>query len=356
MGRPIEQLARRALAAAIAAPILVGVAAHATRAAEDAVGTFVVQDENDYFTGTDRHYTQGIRLSYLATARATPEWVKRLPDIPAFIDAGRGSREDRRIGFVIGQSIFTPQDTDKRALIASDRPYAGWLYIGGSLQTRYRDRSGVTRLDVLAFEIGVVGPAANAEYVQNEFHEIIRSNRVNGWDNQLRNEPAFLLAFERKWKSSILRLDDGRGRLALGLDAISHVGFTGGTLHTHAAAGLTLRFGNHLPNDFGPPRIRPASPGSQSFEPPDSPRNFRWYLFAGFETRLVGRNIFLDGNTFRSSHSVEKNPIVTDLRLGLATVLFDKVRLTYTYVLRSPEFRGQRGPDQFAAISLSVRF
>ena len=77
-------------------------------------------------------------------------------------------------------------------------------------------------------------------------------------------------------------------------------------------------------------RIRPASPGSQSFEPPDSPRSFRWYLFAGFETRLVGRNIFLDGNTFRSSHSVEKNPVVTDLRLGIATVLFDKVRLTYT--------------------------
>jgi len=352
MGGTIGQRVRRAFLTAVVA----GVSAHAAQAADDAVGTFVIQDENDFFAGADRHYSQGIRLSYLATARVTPEWVRRLPDIPAVIDAGRGRRVDRRIGFIVGQSMFTPQDTDTQTLIANDRPYAGWLYLGGSLQTRYRDDSGMRRLDILAFELGVVGPAAHAAYVQNRWHELIRSNRVNGWENQLHNEPAFLIAFERKWRSPILRLDRGTGRMALGIDAIPHVGFTGGTLHTYAAAGLTLRFGNHLPDDFGPPRIRPASPGSQSFEPPDSPRSFRWYLFAGFETRFVGRNIFLDGNTFRSSHSVDKNPVVTDLQVGLATVLFDKVRITYTYVLRSPEFRGQRGPDQFGAISLSVRF
>jgi lipid A 3-O-deacylase len=352
MGGPIRRCMRRAFVAAVVA----GATLPAAHAADETLGTFVIQDENDFFAGTDRHYTQGIRLSYLAPARATPDWIRGLPDIPALIGAGRGRRADRRLGFVVGQSMFTPQDTDKRSLITSDRPYAGWLYLGGSMQTRYRDLSGITRLDILAFELGVVGPAAHAEYVQNKWHELIRSNRVNGWDNQLHNEPAFLIAFERKWRSPVLRLDGGKGRLELGLDAIPHVGFTGGTVHTYAAAGLTVRFGNHLPDDFGPPRIRPASPGSQSFEPPQSPRPFRWYLFAGFETRLVGRNIFLDGNTFRSSHHVDKNPVVTDLQVGLATVLFDKVRLTYTYVLRSPEFRGQRGPDQFGAISLSIRF
>jgi len=352
MGGSIRRQVRRAVLAAA----VLGAAVATARAADDSLGTFTFQNENDFFAGTDRHYSQGIRLSYLATARVTPEWVRRLPDIPAIIEAGRGRRADRRLGFVVGQSMFTPQDTDQPTLIASDRPYAGWLYLGGSLQTRYRDDSGITRLDILAFELGVVGPAAHAEYVQNRWHELIRSNRVNGWENQLHNEPAFLLAFERKWRSPVLRLDRGRGRLALGIDAIPHVGLTGGTLHTYAAAGLTIRFGNHLPDDFGPPRIRPASPGSQSFEPPRSPRPFRWYLFAGFETRVVGRNIFLDGNTFRSSHRVDKNAVVTDLQVGLATVLFDKVRLTYTYVLRSPEFRGQRGPDQFGAISLSIRF
>ena len=345
-------LARRVFAAAIVACC----AASALHAAEDKVGTFTVQDENDFFTGTDRHYSQGIRLSYLATARVTPKWVRALPDIPTFSVGRAGKRVDRRIGFTIGQSIFTPQDTDKRTLIPSDRPYAGWLYLGSSLQTRYRDHAGVSRLDILAFEIGVVGPASHAEYVQNEFHELIRSNRVNGWDNQLRNEAAFVVTFERKWRSPVLRLDNGRGRLELGVDAIPHVGFSAGTLNTHAAGGITFRFGNHLPDDFGPPRIRPSSPGSQAFETPRGRRLLRWYLFAGFETRLVGRNLFLDGNTFRSSHSVEKIPIVADLQVGLAVVLFDKVRLTYTYVLRSPEFRGQRGPDQFAAISLSVRF
>jgi hypothetical protein len=31
-------------------------------------------------------------------------------------------------------------------------------------------------------------------------------------------------------------------------------------------------------------------------------------------------------------------------------------RIGYTHVLRSPEFRGQKGPDQFGTIHVSLRF
>lgn len=65
-----------------------------------------------------------------------------------------------------------------------------------------------------------------------------------------------------------------------------------------------LRLGQRLPLDYGPPRIQPSLPGSGFFVPPQD--RFGWYLFAGVEGRAVARNIFLDGNTFRDSRSVDK--------------------------------------------------
>lgn len=339
------------IAAAMAALMLPGAAA----AQDDKHGTFTVQIENDYFARTDRHYTQGLRLSYLFPAHKTPAWFRTLPQAPSLIRHGEWSRVGQRIGVAVGQSIFTPQDTDTAAPILTDRPYAGWLYAGASLQTEYK-LGNWRRLDVAALEIGVVGPSAKAEEVQNGFHELIRSNEVNGWDNQLKDEPAFSIILERKWKTPKLILI-GRGKvLDLGMDFIPHAGVSLGTVQTHGALGATVRLGNHLPGDFGPPRIRPSSPGSQAFGSDGDGRPFRWYLFAGFEARAVARNIFLDGNTFRDSQSVRKKPLVIDVQAGLATVIYDKVRVTYTYIVRSPEFDGQAGPDRFAAISLSVRF
>ena len=318
-------------------------------------GTLTLQIENDYFARTDRHYTQGFKWSYLLPASKTPSWLMATPDVPTFIRHGEWTVVNSRIGLAVGQSIFTPQDTDTAAAIPTDRPYAGWLYLGASLQSEYA-LGNWRRLDIVALEIGVVGPSAKAEEVQNGFHELIRSNEVNGWGNQLRDEAAFSIILERKWKTPKLALIGSGDRFDLGMDLIAHVGASFGTAQTHGAIGAMVRLGDHLPGDFGPPRIRPSSPGSQAFGSERNGRPFRWYLFAGFEARGVARNIFLDGNTVRDSQSVRKKPLVIDFQAGLATVIHDRVRVTYTYIVRSPEFDGQAGPDRFAAISLSVRF
>ena len=95
-----------------------------------------------------------------------------------------------------------------------------------------------------------------------------------------------------------------------------------GNIWTGANVGLTVRLGQDLSVDFGPPHIRPNLSGPGSF---DSARPFAWYLFAGAEGRLVARNIFLDGNTVADSHSVTKERLVGDFPVGLAVVI-DRVR------------------------------
>src|SRR5690606_36438783 len=98
--------------------------------------------------------------------------------------------------------------------------------------------------------------------------------------------------------------------------------------------GFTLRVGNDLDNDFGPPRIRPSLPGSGYFVPHD---DWSWYLFAGVDTRFVERNIFVDDNDLESMLAIEKNRWVNDVQAGLVLTRGD-VRMSYTLVHRSKEF------------------
>ena len=53
----------------------------------------------------------------------------------------------------------------------------------------------------------------------------------------------------------------------LGVDLIPNAGVSLGNVLTQASAGLTLRFGQDLANDYGPPRVRPAMAGAGFFRP-----------------------------------------------------------------------------------------
>ncbi len=305
----------------------------------DDKATFNVQVENDLFgSGSDRNHTNGVRASYLSAQDDIPGWLYvAARSVPLFAAEGR-----LRTSYTIGQNMYTPDDTSRTDLIVNDRPYAGWLYGGVGMTS---DNGQI--LDNLELDIGVVGPASFAEDTQRAWHKLIGADRPAGWDNQLRNEPAFVLFYERKWRA--MYAFDVAG---LAVDATPHAGLALGTVYTHGASGLTLRFGQDLPSDYGPPRIRPSLPGSGFFVPT---RQISWYLFAGIEGRAVARNIFLDGNTFTDSHNVDKEPLVGDFQAGIA-VTFGDARLSYTYVFRTKEFDNQDQPDQFGSVNLSLRF
>ncbi len=71
--------------------------------------------------------------------------------------------------------------------------------------------------------------------------------------------------------------------------------------------------------------------------------------------RLVGFDVFLDGSLLRrGGHRVEKERIVADLSIGLVVAIHDRVSLTYVHTLRTPEFEGQVGGDQFGSVSLAI--
>jgi hypothetical protein len=320
-------------------------------------GTLTIQVENDYFTpdNRDRHYSNGIRLDWLPAPSTTghPGLIERLARSLPFIGT-MGSAE--RVGWSLGQSLFTPQNTQLSAPIPNDRPYAGWLYGGLTLlKSSASDRSvkaSVNQLDTLEFDLGVVGRAAMGQLVQRGFHDWAFANEnPKGWHNQLKSEPGLLISYDHKWRAL---WQTGSG--SFGADLTPNVGAELGNVQIDASAGATLRFGRNLPNDFGPPRIRPGLSGSNFFlSGPDSASKFGYYFFVGAEGRAVARNIFLDGNSFATSQSVPKKTFVADLQAGVAVMLYG-VRITATEVLRTKEFKGQHNNDSFGALSMSFNF
>ncbi len=320
-----------------------GVQAQETQASPPVSVSFIV--ENDLFGGTDRHYTNGVRASWMRPEGVMPAYGAWLAD--SVLGPANGAK--RRMGYAFGQSMFTPGDIETRTLLRDDRPYAGWLY-GEVILTSEKTPNSTSpgQLDTLALSIGVVGPASLAETTQRQWHDNFGLQDPKGWDNQIENEPAVNLTFYRQWP--YLRwLKSG----AWGADITPHVGAALGNVFTHGALGANVRFGRNLENDFGgPPRIGPAPPGMAYVAPV---RDFAWYAFAGFELRAVAHNIFLDGNTFRSSHHVDKKILVGDAQIGVA-MLWNGYRLTYTQVFRTREFNAQDQGDRFGAITLTVPF
>ena len=69
----------------------------------------------------------------------------------------------------------------------------------------------------------------------------------------------------------------------------------------------------------------------------------------------MARDIFLDGNTFRSSHDVDTEHAVADFMAGI-TMGYRGLKLSLARVYRTREFEGQDKAQRFGSITLSYRF
>ena len=317
--------------------------------------------ENDSFLDpfgeefTDRHYTQGFFLRY---------WNGDDSDESGFLWSSQAMRsvwnlgmevEATRGGIAFGQEIYTPEDIafgpsffgvgyslDAFDVQVDDRPYAGYLFVEPQWERRgtvsffaveevpVRDRFGIA--------LGVVGPASGAEEVQTRWHDLFNGVEPVGWEQQLENEFAFTLHAERTW------LLQYRGKQsALAVDLMPTVGFDLGNVSTRLTVGSEVRVGFGDVHAFALPSMGDVVCGNG------------FYLFASAEGWAVGRNIFLDGNTFRDSHSVDKERWVGEVSFGFGfrtPVLEGQVG----WVGRSKEFEIQDESNSYLSLSAKILF
>lgn len=313
-------------------------------------GVFTIYFENDYFTGTDQDYTNGAKLSWLSgdlTEWGQSGWRRGFLNALPFVNR---PETQKNFGFSVGQQIYTPQDQQANPPDPDDRPYAGWSYAEISFVSKT-----ATRADIISIQAGIVGPSSGAEKVQTEVHEWLDESVPAGWDHQLEDEFGLNLIYERRYRLAARTLGD-----SLGFDFIPHGGFSLGNVQTYANLGGTARLGFNLPSDFGVGVARGASVGASpidDLDPRVAPdRDVSLFLFAGADGRAVGRDIFLDGNTWKDSASVDSETFVADIFAGVGLIA-GRWQLTATVVHRTKEFETQPEPwTRFGSVSLSVAF
>lgn len=346
MKRYLINLYRSALSVLIicsfATPALAQIEADETNAAEKGrVITLVV--ENDMLgKGTDQNYTSGVSLTYLDLEFEIPELARELDRyIPTFV-----LNDSSSVYYTLGHNIYTPDDITLRAQRDKDRPWAAFLYGSMGLVTLSQDH-----VDNLELTLGVVGPLALGEQFQKFAHKHISDSPMpKGWDNQLKNEPGLMLGWQRRWPEFF-----SQEFLTLNFALEPHIGVTLGNIYTYANTGWSFRLGPEAERwQDTPARVRPAIPGTGFFEIPDD-NPWSWFFFGGVDGRAIGRNIFLDGNSFTDSHSVDKRYFVADANVGLA-VTYEQFRASYTLNYRTAEYQSQGENDLFGALSFAYRF
>jgi hypothetical protein len=321
-----------------------------TRAEHAAV--LSIAEENDMFSylggNKDRHYTQGAKVSFFGGATNWAGAAAWCNDVLPAVGFDR-SETLTRIGLALGQNLYTPDDISRYNPDPLDQPYAGWLYLGASFQRRTRADQRVPVFEHFEINLGIVGPPALGKPAQAFVHRSLTSSpRPRGWKYQLDAEPGFHLKYDRAWRLA------PRGQGDRYLDVVPHVGVHLGNIKTAGAAGAMLRTGWNLPDDFGLTRIEATKGNSTGFAPA-SPA-FSIYVFAAADGELVGHNLFLDGNTGRTSRSVKREPLVGELSWGLAARLTRHFEITYSRVMRTETFVSQRGRDYYGALSFQAVF
>ena len=209
--------------------------------------------ENDSLAANgDDNYTSGVRFSYLNLGAEFPELAYVLDDyIPTF-----ELNKNSSVYWSVGHNLYTPQDITDPTPDPNDRPYAAFAYGSLGLVTVTGDH-----IDEVEATLGIVGPLAFGEEIQSFVHEYVTpsSPEPEGWDYQLDNEPALMLAWQRRWPE--FHMEDIAFDLNFGVEP--NVGITLGNVYTHANAGISFKLGPEAEKwQDSPTRVRPAIPGT----------------------------------------------------------------------------------------------
>ena len=298
--------------------------------------------ENDMLAGTDRYYTNGIKLGFGVPFEVLRDFFKTPSKYT--LDIFSDSEGSYHFGLFVGQNMYTPRDITVEAPQPYDRPWAAWMYLGGVAQ-----RAKGNRLDTAEIDLGVVGVPALGEQVQSNWHRLVGAPQPRGWDNQAPSELGFLVSYLQKRKYGNAHFE-----------VVPHAGITLGTVMTLVRAGGTMRLGHNM-TGFGPDTIEPGGAMLQNtrreHEGAGRPRH-EWYGFIGADVRYVARNIFLDGTLFHKSFSVDRRDVVRDVTVG-ASMRIEALRVSLTRIFRSEEFTtsfGGGGKQSFYSLNIGLEF
>lgn len=306
--------------------------------------------ENDayYNTYTDRYYTAGTYIGYTSkeqdyycqniiyqndkTYKRSPLWWLSKVSVLQ-------GRHLTRWDISVAQEMYTPKNKFAKETGENDYPYAGYLYLALGFSHRNESTSESFKLHV-----GVVGPAALAQYTQDFIHTAFGLGSKLPWESQLSNEPIFNLNYQLTKKYYIFNTR------YFSSDILPSISAALGNAHIYVAAGARLRVGYNLDADFGVSKINHAINS-----PPPHSDKLSIYAFGGAGGQFVIHNIFINGNTLQKGTNLEITRFLYEIEAGVA-IAYKGFRASYTFSHRSKEFKDQANFMNFSSIALHIAF
>jgi len=285
---------------------------------------------NDTFVGTDKHFTNGMSLSWIDDSFEDVEEIKSnsyssyvhsiVNTIPLNV---MDSSKKHSAGMSISQIMVTPEDITKATPQYDDVPYAGHLSLAFYM-FEWDKRS----FKEFRIELGVVGKESGAEFVQKTVHSTIGSVEPKGWDTQLGTQVTANALFrygEISWQRSTLN--------TLSMDWFNHFGIQVGNFQTNAFGGTMFRVGDNYVRNFN--LHYPYLKEEASLLCLNKKHNgFGWSLNAGVNGELLAYSYILDEGK-NEGYETDKN-IVNVILYGGVDVYYGAHKLTYFYQSRSP--------------------
>ncbi|MEM9372223.1 MAG: lipid A deacylase LpxR family protein [Planctomycetota bacterium] len=282
---------------------------------------------------TDRFYSsaQGIELGFSFDGaggvgeRLAPGW-----DNPRF-----------GAGLSLEQHIYTSEFITQVDPPEEDHPYGGWLSLNFAFQ-----RADATRHDHFELGVGVIGEWSGGRWVQDLIHDNIPDqDDPAGWGTQLANELAINAVYQRTWRTE-------KGSLGgVEFDMLPAARADLGNVFIRARGQATLRLGMHLPDNFGPASLLGFKDHTASaFADPE--HDWSIYGYVTVSADAVARNIFLDGNTFATSRSTEREDFVARGTFGVVA-RYKNLEVGWSQTFETETFESQPDGQSYGSFAVN---
>lgn len=267
---------------------------------------FRIHYENDYFSGTDYYYTQGINLEQVH------------PTIGKYITSKlliRSSSKETKFGISLEHEGYTPTSISHPEILYGDRPFAACLFL--KTFSIMNDSLRKERISS-ALSVGAIGPVAGGREIQESIHHWINAKQPHGWQNQIQND--VILNYQVEYERGVYSINDY-------FSFSGKAGARAGTFNTKAYAGTIMMIGY-----FDDPYINFSRQKKKT----------QVYIYAEPLVNVVGYDATLQGGVFnrRSPYTISNLDISRLVFQGNAglVIKINTIQLEYFQTFLSKEF------------------
>ena len=269
--------------------------------------------DNDFFSATDRYYTQGIQLSIIHRI------IKYSPISYALIPLNK--KAINYYGLHFEQDCFTPKSIRYDTLNYLERPFAATFFMSHTLNS-LNPKKKIALLTQL--DLGVIGPCARCEDEQKAIHRSLLNIQPLGWENQLQTD--YIINYNLRFEKGLF---NKKHREIIG-DAAVRLG----TLYTDVSMGLIGRMGffSGYFNNLGMDKYAI-----------ERKSNFQFYGILKANVKAVVYNATLQGGMFndQSVYTIADNRVTRVVVEGMAGIVltYKRLGLEYSKFYLSKEFK-----------------